>query len=91
VKLRPAIVIEPVRSGVPPPPGESRLLLTVNLTVPLPVPDARPSMVIQLAFGAAVQEHPSPVVTVTVTDPEPPPDPKVSLTGEIEYVHGAAA
>jgi len=52
------MVSVPVR----PPPVFAPML---NVTVPLPAPDAPPVTVIQLTFETAVQAHPAPAVTAT--------------------------
>jgi hypothetical protein len=56
---------------------------TLNVTDPLPVPDAPLVIVIQSTFDVALHEHVVPVVTDTV--PPLPPSPATDrLVGEIE-------
>ena len=43
--------------------------LTVNATVPLPLPELPLEIAIQVAFDVAVHEQPPSAVTVTVPDP----------------------
>jgi hypothetical protein len=43
----------------------------VNDTLPLPVPELPPEIVIHEAFDAAVQAH-APADALTANDPEPP-------------------
>jgi hypothetical protein len=63
VNVWPAIVSVPVRAA--PPFG-----LTLNVTVPFPVPEPPVTIAIQFAFEAAVQAHEPSVVTATL--PVPP-------------------
>jgi hypothetical protein len=61
----------------------------VNVTVPLPLPDAPLAIVIQSADAAAV--HGQPLRAVTLIVPEPPAAGSDWFAGEIEKVHGEAA
>ena len=83
VNVCPPAVIVPVRDVV------AEFAATVNVTVPLPDPLAPPVIVIQVALLAAVHVQPLPLVTAN--ELVPPPATTDSETGEIEYVHGAAA
>jgi hypothetical protein len=74
----------PVRE--PPPP---LFFLTLYFTVPLPVPDAPESIVIQLSFSDAVQPHEPAAVTVTV--PLPPSFGNDADMGEMEKVQTNAS
>lgn len=80
VKVWPAIVKVPVR---PP------LVFgnTTYRTLPLPVPDALPRIVIHDALLAAV--HAQPLGVETVTSPVSPSPGALALAGEIEYEHEA--
>jgi hypothetical protein len=73
VNVRSAIVSVPVRAAAP------EFTPTVNVTLPLPVPDAVRPSVIQESFDTAVQAHAGPVVTDTV--PLPPADVKSWFVG----------
>ena len=75
----PPIVSVPLRLGGAP---GSLLATTVNVTVPLPVPDAPPVTVTQLTFDAAVQAHVDPAVTFVL--PLPPLFGTDCPVGEIE-------
>lgn len=59
MKIDPAIAISPLR--LPP----VSFAVTLNVTVPLPVPIAPPVTVIQLTLLTAVHVHPTCVVTET--------------------------
>src|SRR6187397_225006 len=59
-----------------------------KLTVPLPVPDAAPLIVIQAAPVDAV--HPQLAPAVTPIEPVPPAAATVCDVGAIENVHGTA-
>ena len=63
------------------------LLATVNLTVPLPVPLAPALMVIHDSLELAVHVQALPVDTLTVA--APPSESIFTVSGEIEYMHGA--
>ena len=76
VKVRPAIINEPVRCA--PVFGAA-----VKVTVPLPTPAAAEEIVSQAALLVAVQAQPAVVVTV-IEVPEPPAPPTVWLVGLIE-------
>ena len=67
VNVWPAMVSVPVWLGVV---ADPLLGATVKVTVPLPVPEAPPVTVTQLAFDVADHVHVDPVVTVTL--PLPP-------------------
>jgi hypothetical protein len=58
-------------------------------TVPLPLPELPPVIVIQPAFDAPVHVHP--VIVVTANDPVAPPDTTFALVGLSEYVQAAPA
>jgi hypothetical protein len=75
VAVCPPTRIVPVRAA----PGFAAVL---NVTLPLPVPDAAPVIVIQGALAVAVQAHDA--VVVTVISPGPPP-------GGVDCVAGASA
>ena len=75
VKVCAAIVAVPVRAA-------PVFCATFSLTVPGPVPELPDAMVIQEAFGAAVQAHELPVATATVD--VPPAAAIASLDGLIE-------
>jgi hypothetical protein len=64
---------------------------TMNVTVPLPLPDVALLMVIHGALLVAVQAHPAVVVIATL--PTPPVASMFCVAGAIEYVHagGGAA
>ena len=78
--LRPAIVSVPVRF-LP------SFLATVSLTVPSPVPLAPAVMVIHDSLELAVHMQVPPVDTLMV--PVPPATFIFTVSGEIEYAHGA--
>jgi hypothetical protein len=86
VNVWPAIVSVPVRGAAGPGP-ELEFAATLNVTVPLPVPDAPPVTEIHDAPLAADHVH-VPADAVTVTDPPPPALPTSALVGEIVNVHG---
>jgi hypothetical protein len=75
VKVCPATVIVPVRDAL-------WLALTVNCTVPLPLPLAPPVIVIQATLLVAAQSQP--VTVVTLTEPDPPLAVKNWLVGLME-------
>jgi hypothetical protein len=83
VNVWPAIVAVALRDPAP-------FADAVNVTVPLPVPDAPLATVNQVvSLLAALHEHQLPVVTVIVAVS---PDAASAMpVGEIEYVHGPAA
>ncbi len=83
VKICPAIVIVPLRSG-----PESGA--TAKVIPPLPLPVAADVIVIHGAFDTAVQPHDA-SDAVTDTLPLPPADGNPWLVGAIEYEHGAAS
>jgi len=64
VNVLPAAVIVPLRAA-------PVFAATVNDTLPLPLPELPPEMVIHGAFDAAVHAH-VPADAVTANDPEPP-------------------
>ena len=69
------------------------LAATVNLTVPLPVPDCPAVMLIQDALVVAVHAQLA-ADEVTAIDPDPPAAARLWLAGEIENAQaggGAAA
>jgi hypothetical protein len=76
VKVCPPTLIVPVRWVVP------ALAATLNVTVPLPDPEAPLEMVIQLTLLAAVHAHPP--EADTVNEPLPPPDATDCDVGAIE-------
>jgi hypothetical protein len=76
VNVCPAMVSVPVRAS-------PSFDATLNVTDPLPVPDAPLVIVIQSTLDAAVHEQVAPVVTDTVPV-LPPSDPTDALVGEIE-------
>ena len=75
MKAWPAIVSVPVRAA---PPFDA----TLNVTGPLPLPDAPLVSVIQASFAVAVHAQPAPAVTATL--PLPPNESTAWLFGEIE-------
>jgi hypothetical protein len=83
VNVCPAIVSVPNRSS------SSSFFVTLNVTLPFPVPLVPESTVIQPALLPAVQEHPGPADTATVLLPAL--SDKVTLVGLIEYEQTRAA
>jgi hypothetical protein len=87
VNVVPAAAIVPVRALVP------VLGETVNVTVPLPVPDCPPVMLIQATLVVAVQAQLA-ADAVTAIEPEPPVSAMFCDDGEMDNVQaggGAAA
>ena len=80
VNVWPAIVSVPLRSA----PGFAPV---VNVTVPLPEPDAAEDTAIHAAFAVAVHEQPLAVVTLTLAVPAPAPTRVDEL--DSEYTQGA--
>jgi hypothetical protein len=80
VKVRPAIVMVPVRAAV------AALAAAAYPTEPGPVPDPPEVTVSQLAFEAAVQAQPVPAVTETL--PVDPGAVIVAAAGEIDGEQG---
>lgn len=78
----PATVIVPERAA-------PVFAAAVKLTVPFPMPDAPPVIVIQLALVEAFHEHELPLATEN--DPLPPPLSTDWLEGESEKLQAAAA
>ena len=83
VKVRPAIVIVPVRF-LP------VLAVTLKATLPLPAPLCPEVTTIHAAWLVAVQAQPAAAVTAT-DGPGPPPAPIDVLVGAIAYEQLAAA
>jgi hypothetical protein len=82
VKVCPATVSVPVRAA-------PVFAATVKATLPLPLPDAAPVMLIQDALLAADQPQPPVAVTATAA-PAPPAAEMDWLVGLIVMAHGAA-
>jgi hypothetical protein len=83
VNVRPAIVMVPVRR-LP------ELAVTLNATLPVPVPLCPEVTAIHAAWLVAVHAHPAVVVTTTV-GPAPAPEPDDALVGVIAYTQVPAA
>src|SRR5206468_4252463 len=76
VNACPAIVSVPVRAA-------PAFALTVNATVPLPLPEPPLEIAIQLAFDAAV--HAQPALVANATEPLPPAAVNDALVGAMAY------
>jgi hypothetical protein len=72
-----------------PPRAAPLLAATLNVTVPLPLPDAPLAIAIQSADARAV--HAQPLRAVTLIVPVPPLAGSDWFAGEIEKLHGEAA